>query len=85
MEEFERLMKREGMGEMIRPLKYVAQIRYPNPENPTILETFRTPKARDEWYRTVGKGLEFADVGVVVEFTESPAEDNDRFFEDAGK
>lgn len=85
MEEFEKIMKREGMGEMMRPLKYIAQIRYPNPENPTILEIFRTAKARDEWHRTVGKGVEFADVGVKVEFVEGPAEDGEKFYEDADK
>lgn len=79
MEEFEKLMKREGMGEMIKPLKYIAQIPYPDREKPTILGVFRTPKARDEWYVKAGRGFELADVGVVVEFTQAPAEDDDRF------
>lgn len=83
--EFEKIMNRQGMGEMMRPLKYIAQIHYPNPENPTILEIFRTAKARDEWYQMIGKGAEFADVGVKVEFTEGPAEDDEKFYEDDGK
>lgn len=82
MEEFEKIMKREGMGELLRPMKYVAQIPFPNPEHPTILGTFRSKAERDKWYQEQGVAFEFAAENK-IEFTEGPLEDGEKF--DDGK
>lgn len=70
---------------MMRPIKYVARINYPDPEHPTTLEIFRTKKAYDEWYQKFGRGFDMVDLGVQVELTVSPAENDDKFFEDQSK
>lgn len=84
MEEFEKIMKREGMAEMMKPLKFIAQIPYPDSEFPTVLGSFRTKEARDKWYREQGSAFEYA-AERKIEFSEAPLEDGEKFTEDHEK
>lgn len=84
MKEFEKIMKREGMAEMMRPIKYIALIPYPDSEFPTVLGSFRTKEARDRWYREQGSAFEYS-AERKIEFSEAPAEDDEKFTEDQGK
>lgn len=82
MEEFEKIMKREGMAEMMKPLKFIAQIPFPDPEHPTVLGTFKSKAERDKWYQEQGIAFEYA-AERKIEFSEAPLEDGEKF--DDGK
>lgn len=81
MKEFEKIMNREGMGELMRPIKFIAKVSFPNPESPTILGFFKTKEARLKWYQNDGIGFEES-TGKKVEFSEAPLEEGEKFPED---
>lgn len=84
MEEFEKIMNREGMKDLMRPMKYIAQIPFPDPEHPTILGLFRSKEARSEWCQKEGVGFEDA-TEKKIEFSEGQLEDGEKFTDDSGK
>lgn len=84
MEEFEKIMNREGMKDLMRPMKYIAQIPFPDMEHPTVLGSFKTKEARLKWYQEQGSAFEYA-AERKIEFSEAPMEDGEKFTEDQGK
>ncbi len=72
-EKFKKIMEKEEMAELTKSLIYIAQIRYPNPEHPTIIGKFKTKEERDKWYKEQGSAWEDA-AQKSIEFTESPEE-----------
>ncbi|GEM_PF-2168516 len=80
-EEFNKLMKKEGMEKHTRPLKYkyIVQVPYPDPSHPTILAEFDTKEARKKWCENEGRGFEIADVGKLqlVDVPEAADESDD--------
>lgn len=72
------------MGEMMRPIKYIAQIPFPDPEHPTFLGSFKTKEARSAWCQREGVGFEES-TGKKIVFSEAPLEDGDKFTEDREK
>ena len=66
-------MKKEGLEKLTKPLVYIVKIKYPDPERP-IVEKFSNKEERDNWYKTIGRGIEEVG-GVPLEFSEEPAEE----------
>jgi hypothetical protein len=77
MNEFEKLMKREGMERLTeRPKEvYIARFRLYGEEDVTLVEEFDTKEDRDIWYESFGKMLE-EEEGGKIEFDNGPSELN---------
>lgn len=67
MNEFEKLMKREGMENIFKKPKEVYIVRHwlPGEPNGTTILEFDTKKEYDEWYEDVGKAIEEAEGGKI--------------------
>lgn len=77
MNEFEKLMKREGMEKMLESPKgvYIARFRLYDEKDPILIEKFETKEEMDFWYQTFGRWLE-QEEGGSVEFDEGSPDSN---------
>jgi len=76
-DKFEKIMKQAGFEKEMRPIRYVAQIPFPHKDRPTFLQSFKTKKEFDDWYRQVGIEFEKS-TGNKIELVEK---DEDKIYE----
>ncbi len=75
MNDFEKLMQREGMGKLVEKPKdvFIVRLRLYDQEDSVFTEEFDNKEDRDIWYESFGKMLE-EEEGGKIEFEFGPSE-----------